>query len=113
MPSLLSTVDPSGPAIYYSEKFRQMVEDHLLILRALPGNTTYQIANDDMAKLNRYTGDFYGFLTALNLDRRYHWTILRMNGFRSRFDLDLTLTHLLLPDYAYLDKLSQLCKEKR
>jgi hypothetical protein len=113
MPSLLSTIDGSGPQIYYGRKFRQMLEDHLLIIRNMSTNTVRELSEDEGAILNRYVGDFYGFLTAMNYDRRYHWTIMRMNGYRSRFDLDLTLQRLILPDWSYIDKLAQLCKEKR
>lgn len=115
MATLLSSVDNFGPANYYSEKFRQMIEDHLLVLKGMSTNTVRQITSDDWGVLNRYVGDFYGFLTELKpgYDSRYHWTIMRMNGFRSRFDLNLELTQLILPDWSYIDKLAALSKEKR
>jgi hypothetical protein len=113
MPSLLSSMDNFGPANYYSKTFRQMIEDHLLVLKNMPTNTIRQITSDDWAVLDRYVGDFYGFLTELSYERRYHWTIMRLNGFRSRYDLNLELTQLILPDWSYIDKLAALSKEKR
>lgn len=111
--ALLSTIDPMGQSIYYSERFRQMLEDHLLIIRDMKTNTLLTLSEDDGAVLNRYVGDFNGFLQAKQIQPQYHWTVMRMNGFRSRFDLDLSLTQLILPDWSYIDKLAQLCKEKR
>jgi hypothetical protein len=113
MTALLDTIDQFGPAIYYGDRFRLMLEDHLLVIRTMTTNQIRLITDDDWAKLNRYVGDFYGFLTALNYNRNYHWTILRLNGYRSRFDLELGLSQLILPDWDYIDKLANLCKEKR
>lgn len=109
---LLDTMDSFGPPIYYSQRFRQMVEDHLTLLQGMT-NRVMLITSDEWSKLNRFEGDFYGFLTAVNIPRKYQWTVMRMNGFRSRFDLDLSLTQLVLPEYEYIDKLAQLSKEKR
>lgn len=111
--ALLDTIDRTGQSIYYSERFRQMLEDHLLIIRNMRTNTLMTLTEDDGATLNRYVGDFYGFLTAKMIPSQYHWTVMRINGFRSRFDLDLSLEQLILPDYVYIDKLASLCKEKR
>lgn len=112
MSDILSTIDNSGPSIYYTASFRRMLEDHLLVMRSMTTNTIRQITEDNWASLNRYVGDFYGFLTELGYSRQYHWTILRLNGFRSRFELNLGLQQLILPDWDYVDKLARLCKEK-
>ena len=113
MASLPSLIDGFGPEIYYSKTYRKMVEDHLTTLKSMTTILVRPITQDDWADLYKYVGDFYGFLTALGYDRKYHWTILRMNGFRSRFDLSTDLTQLILPDWSYIDKLAQLCKEKK
>lgn len=113
MATLLSTIDDFGPPIYYSARFRQMVEDHLLVIKQMDTAGVKNITENDWAALNRFVGDFNGFLSALNYHPKYHWTIMRMNGYRSRFDLDLGLTTLLLPDWDYIDRLAQLSKEKR
>lgn len=113
MTLLLSTLDPTGQAVYYSQAFRIMIEDHLLILRNMSTNTVYEIRQDQMADLYRFEGDFQGFLTELGFQAKYHFVIMRINGYSSRFDLKETLTRLILPDWAYIDKLAQLCKEKR
>lgn len=113
MPSLLATVDPSGASIYFTDKFRLMIEDHLLLLRSMTTNRLYQVTDYDHGALNRYVGDFNGFLKYLGISPKYHWVIMRMNGFASRFDLDTDITMLTMPDYDYIDKLAQLCKEKR
>lgn len=113
MGTLINNIQNSGPMIYYGDRFRQMVEDHLTYIQQMSTTSVRVIAQDEMAVLNRYVGDFYGFLDAIGYERRYFWTILRINGFRCRFDLDLTLTQFLLPDWSFIDKLAQLSKEKR
>lgn len=113
MTKLLSTMDPSGQSVYYSRKFRLMIEDHMLILRSMPTNRLFQLAQDQKGLLYRYVGDFSGFLRELGYDAKYHWVIMRINGYSSRLDLDEFLTSLILPDWDYIDKLAQLCKEKR
>lgn len=109
---ILEAIDEFGEAVFYSKRYRQMLEDHLTLLQGMK-NDVRQITQNDWATLNRYVGDFYGFLTAIGIPRKYQWTVMRLNGFRSRFDLDLTLTSLQTPDYAYISKLGQLSKEKR
>ena len=113
MPALLKTIDPSGEAIYFTKKYRQMLEDHLLILRNMSTSSTRQMTDEDLNQLYRYTGDFYGFLKEIGYTAKYHWTIMRMNGFDSRFQLTTDISFLHLPDFDYVDKLAQLCKEKR
>jgi len=49
----------------------------------------------------------------MNYPRQYHWTIMRLNGFSSRFEMNDQIEQLILPDWQYIDKLAQLCKEKR
>lgn len=113
MPLLVDTIKKTGSSIYFGNRFRLMLEDHLLYIQNSTDNRIVIIGETELAKLHRYLGDFYGFLNAMNYDDRYHWAILRVNGFRSRFDLTENLTHLIIPDYAFLDKLAQLSKEKR
>lgn len=113
MPSIIDNIDNQGPAIFYTDTFRQMVEDHLTVLKTMSTTKTRTITDDDWATLYKYEGDFYGLLGALQIGRQYHWTVMRMNGFRSRFEATTDLTTLLLPDYAYVDKLAQLSKEKK
>lgn len=113
MPSIIDNIDNQGSAIYYSDTFRQMIEDHMDVLKTMTTTQTRLITDDDWATLYKYEGDFYGLLGALQLDRKYHWTIMRMNGYRSRFEATTDISTLLLPDWSYVDKLAQLSKEKK
>lgn len=112
MPTLMNSIEKTPPAIYYGKRFRQMLEDHLTYILGMPGTRTEAIAEDKMVILNKYVGDWYGFLDAMGYPRQYHWVILRMNGSRDRLDLRLGITVLLVPDYTFIDKLAQLSKEK-
>lgn len=113
MPTLIDNIDSQGPAIYYTDTFRRMIEDHLSVLKSMTTTQTRIITDDDWATLYRFEGDFYGLLYALQYDRRYHWTIMRLNGYRSRFESTDQISSLLIPDWAYVDKLAQLSKEKK
>jgi hypothetical protein len=68
--------DP-GEDLFYTEKFRTIVETHLGILktigiteRDIPGDLAYQ-----------FEGDFYGYLAHLGIPLHLHWVYLRVNGF--------------------------------
>ena len=111
---ILDNVLSSGAMVYFTDKFRKMVEDHLVYIRTTERLTsTRVITSDDHQKLLRYRGDWFGFLQAINIPPKYHWAILRVNGIRDPLSLDTDLVALLLPDYSFIDKLAQLCKEKK
>jgi len=112
MANLINTFNSTGPKVYYTDKFRRMIEDHLHILKNKSKNNIRLITQNEWAQLYRYQGDFYGLFRSLGFDDKYHWTMLRLNGYRSRLDLGEELEYLLIPDFDYVDQLARYCKQK-
>lgn len=118
--SVLGLIRPSGDPAYYSPEFKQMVDDHINYMLNYVGKTegdimvtTHVITLDEKNLQNRYLGDWYGFLTSLNIPQKYHWAILRLNGTRDPLSLELSMNSFLKPAGTFIDQLMRLCKEKR
>lgn len=86
-------VSASAPG-YYSTRWRKGVESHLVELR--------KPANSDLVSVVNLEGyrtrfDFFAYLTQKKVDERWHWAILRMNGFKSPRDFTEDITEIVMP----------------
>lgn len=116
MPSITDLKNNVMP-VYDSLSFRQMIEDHLPIIRANKC-ATIQI---EPVQADRYNGNFYGLLNTLKMidtsdtsktDRQVtplpiymYWIALRCNGFYSPLDFDGSQTQILIPEIRYISEL--------
>ena len=80
---------------YFSAGFRNIVENHLQILRNTAKTESIAVAGKDEVK---HRGDFYGLMHEMNIDRNFHWIALRLNDLHSPMDYDGKLLSVLLPD---------------
>lgn len=94
-----------GDAIYYTDEFRDVIEDHLSWLRNHQ-KTTLRAILPEIAYPN--AGDFYSVLDAIGLKRQYHWTVLRMNGLTDPIQSPEDLSEILLPSTDIIDNLVRL-----
>lgn len=99
-----------GPAIYYDDKFRAVLEDHLTYLRNHPKTTTVTVSPVDAFK---YEGDYYGLLTTLNIPYHFHWLIMRLNGHRSPFSGNEKETQVIVPAESVIEQIRQSHNAKR
>lgn len=74
--TIMTLMAKPGPDLFYDQRFRTMVENHINILRYqdaivedIPDNHYYQ-----------YEGDFYGYLVSRKIQPELHWVYLRVNG---------------------------------
>lgn len=96
----------SGPAIVFSDEFRQMVEDHLGFLREHPDTRVLQVAN--LSKI-RYDYDLYRFI-AEQYRMDYAWTVMRVNGFYSPLEFNMSMgmsSTIMLPSFNALENLKK------
>lgn len=107
---LHTLASPAGDATYYSNGYRQLVESHY----------TYFLQNDQISlrsiddqTADKYHGDFYGLLDALDYPKHHHWPILFFNRYRHSGDYRRETTVVLIPDVHYLDILMQLYKTRK
>lgn len=93
---------PSGGTTYYDSAFLNLLEDHLDYLKKLPSNrfytTTYQLAD-------KYQGDFYGLLDHLQLPKKYHYIVMRVNSLLTSSDYTADQITIIIPDVSEIDLL--------
>jgi hypothetical protein len=103
---MLSTISelmvPSGPDVYYDERFRNMFEDHIEFVRRHETTDTVEISPADAYS---YEGDLYGLLHKYGSPRELHWVIMRVNGYSSPMEYVHEHTSLILPSKTVIDDL--------
>ena len=99
----LDTADP----IFYSERFRAIVEQNLEFLKtATHGESkpiTYATLTD--AEAVAYEGDFRKVATHLNIPQHLIWIVMRDNDLLNYEDYTRDLKELIVPDYNLIYKL--------
>lgn len=104
---ILNSIINQGEQIFYTSKHRQMIEDHVIFLRNHKTVTTINLA--PMLSY-RYMADFYGLLFHLNLQPEFHYSVLRLNGYKSPLDFKGTESSLLMCDVALIKRLTNTLK---
>ncbi len=90
------------PVVFFDEKFQFVIDSHLTYLRTHPDTKTV-IIDPNTAII--YKSDFYGLLTNLNIESRYHRAILLVNEFSGPREFDETTLTILVPRKDVIDKL--------
>lgn len=103
----MSLANDSGPLFYYTEAWRQTVEDHVDLIRNATNNTIQEIAKNDAY---RYRGDLFGLLTYLGIPIQYHYVVARINGMREGSELNEFTTELIIPNIEAIDKIRYLAQ---
>lgn len=87
---------------YYDGRWRTAVEQHVPYLRNHP-----QTSPVDTGKLKGYRTryDLFAFLTQERIPERYHWIIMRVNGFSSPEDFDESIGAVLVPSTSVIEEL--------
>lgn len=93
-----------GPTIYYDEDFRNVMEDHMTLLRT---SATTQVIAVDPGKAYKYEFDLWGFLTEYNVPVELHWIAMRMNQMTSPMDFGPAVETMLIPDPGVISKIQQ------
>lgn len=96
-----------GELLFYDEDWMTLIETHLPCLR-LDANSS--VLNVDPHLVNMFRGDFYGLLMNLStpIPPKYHYVILRANGFTNPLDYPLDITTLLIPADQIIEQLRKI-----
>ena len=94
-----------GPAVFYDEDFKIVLESHLTYFRNPANNTVVPVASNDAY---RFEGDLYGLLHSYNIQPQYHWIIMRVNEITAPYETTESLSHLLIPNTDLIENLRQL-----
>ena len=93
-----------GPAIFYNQGMRNVLEDHMEYLRNL--NTTQLIAVEPAA-VYRNANDLQGLFAELRIPPHLHWVVMRINHFTSFTANFEGLMLLRVPNPTEIDRIVQ------
>lgn len=71
------------------------LETHVEYLKYHKGTMVLSVTGLEAEK---YKADFYGLLLSLKVERKYHYLVMRMNGYANSSDYDGIRTDILYPD---------------
>ncbi len=92
--------------VYFDINFINHIESFMTKLRTSP-NT--RIRNDFSPTISyKYEGDYFGLLTYLNIEKKYHYIILRFNGYTSSSDFKGEDTYVLIPDINEIENIKNI-----
>jgi len=101
----INKIKPSIEDVYFSHNFIVMIDSHLTYLRADPDNTLASVTKHQNYK---YEGDLYGLLNDLNISKKYHFIIARLNGYESSVDFKGDVEFLTIPNLSQIDLLKNI-----
>lgn len=99
--SLLNLRPAMGSEEWYSDGFRQLVEDHLNNLKASPES----LISPTPQECYMYRGDYHGLLRSKGVETKYIWPTMRVNGLVSSVLYDGEPTIVRIPNKQTLDSL--------
>lgn len=105
MTDLVEFAIDTGPAVYYSDSFLKVVEDHLTYLRE--HNKTFSLPVTPL-QASQYRFDLRGLLNELGVSPRYHYIVMRMNYMTSFDQVSEDLIGLLVPDENIITTMASL-----
>lgn len=85
----------TGPAIFYDEAFRSVLEDHLTFLRNHETTTSFVVT---AIEAMRFQCDFYGLLESKGVSKHMHYVTARVNNIKSSVDFYGETLEILLPN---------------
>jgi hypothetical protein len=91
-----------GPAEYYTDAFRQVLEDHMAYLRTNQSTTTITIPAQ---KIWENEQDLFGFFQTQNIAPQYHWVNMRLNNFTSPNQFKKGVKALLIASPLLLEQI--------
>lgn len=100
--ALTDVLQVSDSVGYFDPKFRQVLEEHLALIKAQPNNRTMSLTP---IQALRYKGDFYGLLNEFQIPDYMKWITLRVNGFISPSDGHENIGIVTLVDPQYIRRI--------
>jgi hypothetical protein len=91
--------------VYNDPDFLVALESHLTYLRSSP---SLRVVTVSIHQNHKYEGDLYGLLDDLNVEKKYHYIVMRVNGMVSSADYDGTRENLFIPDFTEVNLLKNI-----
>lgn len=99
---ILDSMRREGPAIFYDDGFRNMIEMHIPWLLSRPNTRMISV---EPANAMRNEFDFFSFLNELNIDVHLHWIYMRLNGYVTPEEFRSDVTAIFVPDLTDIENL--------
>ena len=95
------------PDDYYDPDFLILLESHLTYF--LNNKITGSITVEPTMAM-KYRGDLFGMLKEIGVQSKYHYMVMRLNGYKSSADYLGDRMEFLQPDFSEIDLLKQIFK---
>jgi hypothetical protein len=93
------------PDDYYDGDFLILLESHLTYF--LNNKITGTLVVEPAIAM-KYRGDLYGMLKEIGIPSKYHYMVMRINGYTSGADYKGDKMEFLQPDFTEIDLLKQI-----
>lgn len=92
--------------MYFTQEYKSLIEDHLPLLRADPASETVVIPAHLAMK---YNNNFLALLAdaTFGIDYKYHWAIMRVNGFHHPAEFKETMKSFIKPNLPTMESLNR------
>lgn len=109
---IISLITNSGDKVYYDRKFIDAIYDHADFLKTHHDTTTREITRREASI---YYGDFFGLLDHFKIEKKYHFSIMIVNGFKSSEDFNEEINIVYIPSTIEIDRIkyTHMSKEVR
>lgn len=101
-PTLSEKLMSIGDPDFSDVTFRLLLEDHLPNIKSSDQTTILDV---DPSEALHYKNNFYGLLSAMRIEQKYHWIIMRANGIENTLTFNGEMSKLLHPDLNMVDSL--------
>lgn len=92
--------------VYFDTDFIKHIESFMTKLRASPN---IKIRNEFTPVISyKYEGDYFGLLDYLNIEKKYHYIVLRFNGYTSSSDFKGNDLYVLVPDLNEIENIKNI-----
>lgn len=98
----INNLSPRIESVYYEHNFLVMLESHLTYLRQDTNVSIRKITNHQGLK---YEGDLFGLLDDLNIKKKYHLIVARINGYHSGADYKGNIDYIVIPNFEEIELL--------
>lgn len=109
MSVVLSYLSDDGPSSYYTDTFRNVVEEHLEVIKVNESTSKKEITPYLSYK---YENNLFGLLLELEYPKYMHWSIMRANNYHSPTDFKKNTTFIYIPSISFLEQLLKIHNSK-
>ena len=92
--------------VYFNLDIINHVESFMTKVRTSPN---IKIRNDFSSVISyKFEGDYFGLLDYLEIEKKYHYIVLRFNGYTSSSDFKGLDTYVLVPDLNEIENIKNI-----